>query len=196
MPTWLHESAKAWMVNEVVRWYLGGRMKFLPSNTILVNEPSIKKFVGNYAGATKTPDTALTPSIKSMHMQFPSVVLETGWRQSHRRLFADSQLWLHGSGGGVKVVILCKAFVPNRENKVKATITMCRLLHGGTTAITDWKVFPSSTSDVQNPFITVDQLFGGKPPAQLNSDAKLSLNIQRLQDLMAGPIVEMGYRPA
>ena len=59
-------------------------------------------FTGTYAGSVKEPDFIITPNIA----QRPSIVLECGWSESFPRLRRDKDLWIRGSGGLVKLVIL------------------------------------------------------------------------------------------
>jgi len=63
--------------------------------------------------------------------EFPTIVLESGWSESQAQLQRDCQLWLEGTAGAVKVVILYKMDPPDRQNQIKATMTFCRYVAGG-----------------------------------------------------------------
>ena len=69
---------------------------------------------------------------------YPSIVLESGWAESAPRLWNDCNLWLTGTAGAVHVVILCKVFYPDRDRKMKATLTMCRRKEDGELTATEW----------------------------------------------------------
>jgi len=53
------------------------------------------------------------------------------------KLANDSDLWLKGTNDAVRVVIICKMFYPNGENKIKATLTLSRMW-GDRVDIVDW----------------------------------------------------------
>lgn len=75
---------------------------------------------------------ALTPCIDCMTKKdCPSVVLESGWWESRIQLIRDSRLWLEGMAGGVRVVVSCKTFAPDLENKIRATLTLSRITPDG-----------------------------------------------------------------
>lgn len=70
---------------------------------------------------------ALTPCIDGVRKCSPSVVLESGWWESGTQWIRDSCLWLKGMAGAVRVVVLCKTYPPDLENKIRATLTLCRI---------------------------------------------------------------------
>ena len=61
---------------------------------------------------------------------YPSVILETGKSQSDADLMRVTDLWINGTNGAVKVVMLCKIFGPHVNNKITAKFSLCRLLPG------------------------------------------------------------------
>ena len=73
-----------------------------------------------------------------MIKDYPSVVLESGSWPSGIQLAHYGNLWLEGSRGAVRVVVLCQTFAPDPENKVKATLIMCRSMEDGTMRMTEW----------------------------------------------------------
>ncbi|KAG0138805.1 hypothetical protein HOY82DRAFT_666323 [Tuber indicum] len=73
---------------------------------------------------------ALTPFTNGIRREYPSVILESSWSESETQLINDTHRWPYGTGGAVKVVILCKAFAPNVDNRVKVTLSMCQVVPG------------------------------------------------------------------
>ncbi|KAG0123170.1 hypothetical protein HOY82DRAFT_495419, partial [Tuber indicum] len=84
-------------------------------------------FVG-FADSKKTPDLCYSPLVNGVTTEFPTIVLELGWNESQAQLERDSQLWLEGSAGAVKVIFLFKLFRPNIQNRIKATLNVCRVV--------------------------------------------------------------------
>ena len=60
-----------------------------------------------YTGSAKQPDTAFLP----VNAQFPSVVVEVAYGESLPRLRNEMALWIQGTGGATRVVILLKYHV-------------------------------------------------------------------------------------
>ena len=75
----------------------------LPANSRSLNTEE-SDFVGAYAGSSKEPDF----SISHQHLNFPHLVVESGWSESFPRLRNDKNLWINGGGGKVRVVLLFK----------------------------------------------------------------------------------------
>ena len=94
------------------------------------------KFIGQYPDLNKKPSLFLIPVIEGKIRDFPSVIFESGWGESgplsisdlsiSDLSISDSPFWLEGTGGAVKIVIFLKTFTPDQENKIKATLTLCR----------------------------------------------------------------------
>lgn len=84
------------------------------------------KFIGQHPDSNKKPSLFLIPVIEGKIRDFPSVIFESGWGEDVPLSISDSPVWLEETGGAVKVVIFLKTFAPNQENKIKATLTVCR----------------------------------------------------------------------
>jgi len=54
--------------------------------------------------------------------------MESGWSESQTQLERDCKLWLKGSAGAVKVVLLFKLFRLNVNNEVQAILNVCRMV--------------------------------------------------------------------
>lgn len=61
-------------------------------------------FTGIHARSTKEPDFSITPNMAL----YPSIIFECGWSESFPCLRSDKDLWIHGFGGNIKLVILVK----------------------------------------------------------------------------------------
>ncbi|KAJ9194545.1 hypothetical protein DTO164E3_7212 [Paecilomyces variotii] len=53
----------------------------------------VENFTGTYAGSAKEPDWFMRPD----SAQFPIVVIESGWSESHPNLLRDKDLWMNGN---------------------------------------------------------------------------------------------------
>ena len=102
----------------------------LPTVVYTNNSIAYSGFVGNWANSTKTPDLCYSPRIDGVPTVFPTIVLESGWSESQTHLENDCKLWLEGSAGAVKVVLLYKLFEPNVLNEIKVTLHVCRIVDG------------------------------------------------------------------
>ena len=70
-------------------------------------------FMGVFQNCKKEPDCALIPLRQDI--EYPTIVLETGYSESSVRLDHDAWLWHLGMGGAVRVVLLLKIYQPNRK---------------------------------------------------------------------------------
>lgn len=79
------------------------------------------------------PGSQLIPRIKPGSQQsaaYPSVVLESGWHESSKRLLADYKLWQEGSAGAVRVVLQAKFYEPDNQNKMQLVLSISRTAPG------------------------------------------------------------------
>ena len=81
-------------------------------------------------GSKKTPDVCYSPRVDEAETAFPTIVVEGGWSESRSCLERDCKLWLEGSAGAVKVVLLFKLFEANVFNEIKAELTIGRMVGG------------------------------------------------------------------
>ncbi|KAG0134971.1 hypothetical protein HOY82DRAFT_634089 [Tuber indicum] len=196
IPTPICEAGVAWMQNEFTSWMLNDLRGIANLSKIACCRPTQDRFIGDYAGSRKVPDWSWTPLINSVPIAYPSVVLESGWVESSEQLIKDSHLWLSGTAGAVKVVILCKAFRPDEQNRVRATLTMCRATACGALARAHWQIFPVPAEIQSNPYITIDELLGAAKPPGLNPETQLPLCMEVLRGLLDVYIRKMGHIPA
>ncbi|PWW71919.1 hypothetical protein C7212DRAFT_337360, partial [Tuber magnatum] len=128
MPSRLHETAVGWMRTEFGLWMLYGLLTPIAFVSLTDTMITYDTFVGAFAGSNKTPDLCYSPRVNDVPTEFPTIVLEAGWSESQAQLESDCKLWLQGSAGAVKVVLLFKLFAANINNEIKATLTVCRVV--------------------------------------------------------------------
>ncbi|KAG0642268.1 hypothetical protein HOY80DRAFT_951164 [Tuber brumale] len=191
-PTVPHEYTGGWMVAQCGTWLAQNHISYANFRQIWSSRHTYRSFMGDYAGSKKMPDMAWTPFINKVRRDYPSVVLESGLAESDTQLMRDSRLWLEGTGGRVRVVMLCKTFAPNEEKKIKATLSISRIMPNGEIARDDLQLFPVPEHDTPDPYITVDELYGGNVPAGLGSNTQLPLDIQYLRELLGMGIQRLG----
>ncbi|KAG0643019.1 hypothetical protein HOY80DRAFT_1100847 [Tuber brumale] len=195
MPTTLHESSVIWMRNEFKLWMCYNLLTPTAGVAIFDGLITQDKFLGDFEGSSKTPDLCYIPCINGIMREFPTVVLESGWTESQAQLLRDCQIWHEGSGGGVRIVILFKMFPPNRNNQIKATLTFCRYGVGNVQTISSYLIFPPPAQPVDDPWITIDELFGSCTPDGLNPETQLPLSINRLRIVVGAAVRRRGHEP-
>ncbi|KAG0638370.1 hypothetical protein HOY80DRAFT_1023181 [Tuber brumale] len=114
MPTELHECPVAWMGAECGKWLAHRRLSLANLYQIRCWKPTCDSFMGDYAGSC----------INNVRRDYSSVILESGLSESDTQLMSDSLPWLEGTGGAVRVVVLCKTFAPDEDKKIKAILSM------------------------------------------------------------------------
>ncbi|KAG0640508.1 hypothetical protein HOY80DRAFT_1135920 [Tuber brumale] len=196
MPTALHETAVRWMVEQLVFWGYDHLLTPAAIRAVGCGLITYDNFVGDFEGSSKTPDLSYNPSINGIMREFPTVVLESGWAESEAQLLRDLQLWQEGSAGAVRIVILFKAFRPSITNQVKATLKFCRYGAGNAPIISSYQIFPTPAQPLADPWITMDELFGGDTPSGLNPETQLPLSINRLRLAVEEGIRRQGHDPA
>ena len=121
--------------------YLRKNMVLQTLNTALTKLQPMEISVANMLHQKKTPDLAWTPCINNTPNDYPSVVLEYGYSESNTQLMRDSLVWLQGTDGAVKVVVLCKTFPPGKDNKIRATLSICKRMHNGQIIQDQWVIY-------------------------------------------------------
>ncbi|KAF3910612.1 hypothetical protein ABW21_db0203905 [Orbilia brochopaga] len=114
------------------------------------------RFEGDFAGSIKEPSY----SIIRKGAAFPSFVVETGFKESYSELRRDVDMWLQGSGGAVKAVLLIKA-----EAQVGDEVTgFLELWRAGspTAKRIDLQLENDDKIEEENPFITLGDLCGDR----------------------------------
>ncbi|RPA89429.1 hypothetical protein L873DRAFT_1822871 [Choiromyces venosus 120613-1] len=196
MPTALHESAVSWMRKEFNLWMYYHLLTPTAVRTIMDALITHDHFLGAFADSSKTLDLAYSPCINGIRRAFPTVVLESGWSESQAQLLCDRQLWQAGSAGAVKIVILFKMFAPNMHDRIKATLTFCRYVAGRVLVISSYPIFPLPVQPKSDPWITIDELFGGRTPNGRNPETQLPLSMERLRIVVGAEIRQQGHFPA
>ncbi|KAG0640517.1 hypothetical protein HOY80DRAFT_1068752 [Tuber brumale] len=196
MPTALHETAHSWMVGEFGWWIYDHLLTPAAKGSLMCGLITYDNFVGDFEGSSKTPDLSYNPRINGIRREFPTVVLESGWAESEAQLLRDLQFWQEGSAGAVRIVILFKMFRPSINNQIKATLKFCRYGAGNAPIISSYQIFPTPAQPLADPWITIDELFGGDTPSGLNPETQLPLSINRLRLEVEAEIRQQGHDPA
>ncbi|KAG0138226.1 hypothetical protein HOY82DRAFT_596307 [Tuber indicum] len=173
IPSAVHESAVGWMRKQWASWIHQNLL--IPSATEAIDDVLITydNFVGIFEGSSKTPDLAYIPCFKGIGSQFPSIVLESGWTESEAQLLRDGEIWQQGTAGAVKVVLLFKMCAPNINNEIKATLHICRYSANQVPVMSSYAIFPPPVAFIPDPFITINELFAGQTPTQIDATTHL-----------------------
>ncbi|CUS13269.1 unnamed protein product [Tuber aestivum] len=196
MPTALHETAAIWMRSEFVLWACYGLLTPATATAIKDGLITHDHFVGTFSGSSKTPDLAYSPCINGTRRAFPTVVLESGWTESQAQSLRDLELWQQGTAGAVKIVILFKLARSRVHNRLKATLSVSQYVAGGAPVMSVYPIFPSPSEPHPDPWITVDELFGGMVPGGLNPGTRLPLSLERLRVRVEAEMRQQGFVPA
>ncbi|RPB02756.1 hypothetical protein L873DRAFT_365372 [Choiromyces venosus 120613-1] len=125
MPTALYETPVDWLIFEVAAWCVGGFLTLSDRDEFEITLPTVKNFLGRFAGSVKIPDLAFTPFVNGRTGAYPSVVLECGSERSGMHGF-DTQLWQEGTAGAVKVVLWVQLLELEIGKQMSATLMICR----------------------------------------------------------------------
>ncbi|PUU78303.1 hypothetical protein B9Z19DRAFT_1127014 [Tuber borchii] len=194
MASRLHETAVTWMRMEYGLWICHGLLT--PSAVCSISDSLslYDTFVGTFENCKKTPDLCYSPMVNGVMTEFPTIVLESGWLETEAQLKRDSQLWLQGSAGAVRVVFLFKLFHPNVRNEIKATLHVCRLVNNDIDMDT-YNIFPAPAEDIAIPSITAEELFRGQYPYGVGHDTVFALSLGGLRYLCGEEIRAQGHLP-
>ncbi|KAG0129266.1 hypothetical protein HOY82DRAFT_652401 [Tuber indicum] len=125
MPSALHESASAWLYDEISDGLATGVIPRAWVRKIMINAlPVYKNFKGEYAGYIKEADMTFIPLLGpdwTKKREFPSAVLESGWSEPADRLKLDARLWLVFAGGQAGPQIAGRYTVRPGQVNVKPT---------------------------------------------------------------------------
>ncbi|KAK6536044.1 hypothetical protein TWF281_000290 [Arthrobotrys megalospora] len=175
MPHYIHESTGDFVM---YLWEGWEDVKLLPPDAAdsicRLSSPTVSGFVGRYEGSSKEPDYFLAP----LGASFPSVVFETGFPESGANLITDKDLWIQGSGGATKAVILIHIIRrPDTGTGYEASLEVWR-----TTDCQRVVVFPDLLDEEEDPVITLGDLWGGHPvPTGCDKNQELPLPRQKLR---------------
>ncbi|KAG0131910.1 hypothetical protein HOY82DRAFT_607065 [Tuber indicum] len=130
MPSLIHDSGAMWLYKNFSqaqeRW-------FLPPHWLqtisMLTYPTFGNFLGDFQNHQKGPDCALIPLRQDI--QYPTIVLETGYSESSVGLENDAWLWHLGTGGAVRVVLLLKIYRRTQEGIVRATLSVWQIRADG-----------------------------------------------------------------
>ena len=84
---------------------------------------AIDFFFHPYAGARKEPDFFIRPD----KIRLPSFAIESGWSEPRTELLNDVNLWLVGSAGMVKAVLILQWAKVGRTNHVRGDVELYSL---------------------------------------------------------------------
>ncbi|KAJ6264514.1 hypothetical protein Dda_0661 [Drechslerella dactyloides] len=170
MPSNEHECVADWLVKCWGTWLLEG---LLPRSSMLdlsmMGSPKQDKFAGRFEGSIKLPDYCF----KMRGLPFPTVVLETGMSESYAKLLRDKDIWITGSAGFTKVVLLVK--ITRGSGGVTAFLELWRT-NSCPHRITVLPEPDQSREPQQDPVLTLQDLYGDcEVPAGTNADQELPL---------------------
>ncbi|PUU79836.1 hypothetical protein B9Z19DRAFT_1124637 [Tuber borchii] len=206
-PTCLHEAASAWLVNEYAEWRAAGLVKCEAAKAIdAIPSLRIHNFGGNYSGSVKEPDFSFVPlGPNRVRREFPTVILESGWGSELRDRSNDCRLWHEGSGGLVSVVILVQLYMPDHQNRIRATLSISHCSPGASAESTTTRVdlFPIPSLNRLTPDrlrdgldVTMGELFGGRCPKGHCPGTVLKLRVGVLRETLLPFIRQLGYQAA
>ncbi|KKZ63189.1 hypothetical protein EMCG_02394 [[Emmonsia] crescens] len=195
MPTRTHDSHQTWLYKEVARMLNTNYITPAEFNELdFMTGTTIRGFQGQYAGSIKQPDMGIVPEGE----YFPTVVIESGWTESFARLHCDMRIWLVGSVGKVKLVLLLK-WTKTAENIVGGVVEAWDLDSAGSERLLQREIiFPGPQEGGENQVlkITRAQLFGSRLPAGRNPCDIFGLSLSNLRSKAANSLRIDGYRPA
>ncbi|KAK6346626.1 hypothetical protein TWF696_006746 [Orbilia brochopaga] len=175
MPSKLHECFSDAMFRSFAHW-----TPLLPPSweEDLQLEPSIRigEFEAPYAGSEKEPDWSVSPT----EAAFPSVVLEVGVSEAYSQLLVDKDVWLIGSGGATKVVILVK--VRRLGSSTAAFMEIWRQGQDSARRVTILPALEDSEELEEDPYILLKDLYGDEPvPAGFGPNTRLPITLSSLR---------------
>lgn len=88
---------------------------------------AINSFVPPYTGSQKEPDLFVRPDATRL----PSFVVESGWSESKTEFLNDMNLWLMGSAGAVKFVLILQWTRIGKTNRVGGDVELYCLDRNG-----------------------------------------------------------------
>jgi len=141
----------------------------------------------------KEPDLSIRPSGSPK----PTLVVESGWSETHKKLLDDIRLWVKGGAGAVVMAIVIKWTKTN--NSVKGFIEVYVLDQTGNEHLIQKEdIFPRPApgAPVQQIAITRGQLFGAALLPGRNPNDTFNLSLNGLRAVATETMRIEGYQPA
>ncbi|KAJ6260481.1 hypothetical protein Dda_4707 [Drechslerella dactyloides] len=148
--------------------------------------PRMIDFDGPYKNCMQEPDYCVFPTLSNGRYRFPSIVIQEGTSDMHTHLIRDKDLWLNGTFGDTRVVILIE--VTRIISGVQAVLEIWRKdrISQRITLMPVPREAPASQPD---PFITVGELYGARGvPDGFDPETKLPLDLMRLRCTILGTV--------
>ncbi|KAG0138788.1 hypothetical protein HOY82DRAFT_544840 [Tuber indicum] len=201
MPSMLHSCVSSWVIGNTMEathdriissaWY---------STLSVMGCPEYDNFVGAYKGSIKTPTYAFQPrggpSLGGFP-EFPTVVVESGINEPYAELQANARLWQEGTAGAVRVVLQAQFSAPT-ENKMRLFLSVTRFGPDGHQMLHHFyhDIFPAPPYPQQDPYVTLDELYGGNCPPTIEPKAAIRFSLTFLRGVADHWIRKGGYLPA
>lgn len=108
MPSPLHDAVQLFFDHRLKRLIIERRLSYVESTRFAIQSGTdIGRFKGDRAGSRKQPDLAVMPcGAAGVNDYFPLVAVEVGFSEGYEGLKRDMELWLVGSEGKVRVVVV------------------------------------------------------------------------------------------
>lgn len=111
MPSPIHDAAQVFFQRRLKRLIIERRISYADSTRFeLQTGTDVGRFSGDRAGSRKQPDIAVIAAgdddEDDLNSDFPLVTVEVGFSEGYDALKKDMKLWLIGSEGKVRVVVL------------------------------------------------------------------------------------------
>ncbi|KAK6359006.1 hypothetical protein TWF696_000178 [Orbilia brochopaga] len=142
---------------------------------LTLGSPAYNCFLGEFAGTIKQPSYCVVP----VGAIFPTLVIESGLKESYTDLCRDKDIWFKGSGGAVKVVMLIKA--EQIDDKIIAFLEIWR---AGSPTAKRIHLLPDlgGVNEEEDPFLTLGELYGDtEPPSDCSRNQELRLSLYRIR---------------
>lgn len=113
MPSPIHDAAQGFFERRLKRLIVERGLSYVDSTRFAIESGTdVGRFTGKRAGSRKQPDVAVVPwsddtdDGTGLNGDFPLVAVEVGFSEGYEGLVRDMELWLVGSEGKVRVVVL------------------------------------------------------------------------------------------
>lgn len=112
MPSPLHDAVQVFFDRRLKRLIIERRLSYTDSTRFAVQSGTdVGRFTGDRAGSRKQPDMAVMAtgddlSENGLNGDFPLGAVEVGFSEGYEGLMKDMELWLVGSEGKVRVVVV------------------------------------------------------------------------------------------
>lgn len=111
MPSPIHDAVQVFFQRRLKQLLIERRISYADSTRFeLQTGTDVGRFTGDRAGSRKQPDVAVIAAgdddEEDLNSDFPLVAVEVGFSEGYEALRNDMELWLVGSEGKVRVVVL------------------------------------------------------------------------------------------